>query len=36
MSRKKKIIIASLIAVFLIAKIKLKKNKKKSKKIDNK
>ena len=36
MSRKKKIIIASLIAVFLIAGIVLIQNKKQSKKIDNK
>ena len=36
MSRKKKIIIASLIAVFLIAAIVLIQNKKQSKKIDNK
>ena len=36
MSRKKKIIIASLVAVFLIAGIVLIQNKKQSKKIDNK
>ena len=36
MSRKKKIIIASLIAVFLIAGIVIIQNKKQSKKIDNK
>ena len=36
MSRKKKIIIASLIAVFLIAGLVLIQNKKQSKKIDNK